>query len=408
MPDNAKLGKSLAAGAIVLAVTLAGLAHISADTLASSKPELMARLAPWHARPHARLAELALAGDPQIAVATAEAGRALQRDATDIVAIRSAAMSAGLAGNDKRTSQLIDLGLEVTRRDLPTSYIAIERASASNDVRETLRRYDQALRTNRSSWDQLMPILANAAGDPAIVKELAPVLARQPQWLYPFYRIWAEKSPNLDAMTDLSQRLDANHASIDRDTRVGLIGRLIAARRWDLLRGEAARALPGCAPDRCVDTAFASTGNLIPLDWTLGSGDNVVILGPGERTGTKTLTFQVSAGEDRLIARRLQLLAPGTYRLGIRFDATGGQSEATARVTCADISGRDLRRRIQPRGSASLVSFEVPADCPAQWIDIVPAGPETDSASGRVVGVDLARAAGEALPPQQSDTRPAA
>jgi hypothetical protein len=366
-------------GAVLLgALTVAqGMAHI----VTSARPTLALTVAPWFARAHGRQTDdLLIAGQTDAANRAAMA--ALRRDATVIAAVRTAAIT----GRPEQTARLLALTQRITRRDLPTQLALIERAVQAGDTQQALRHYDEALRSNRRSWPLLLPILAQAAAQPAVAAPLADILAREPQWLYPFYQEWAAKSPEPRAMVLLSQEMQKRGKPLNRDIRVGLLSRLIGAGDWTLLRAELARSMPGCRPDQCIDAGFRRFGILPPVDWSPGAVEKaLVVRAPASDDQGHALEYSFNGPGEALLARRLMLLPQGSYGFShaLRPGNTPTMGDVTVTVTCADATGAVLSAA-RNGGATRQTVARIPAGCPAQWLGLQVASGDSGTVSGRI------------------------
>ena len=144
--------------------------------------------------------------------------------------------------------------------------------------------------------------------------------------------------------------------------------------------------------------AFAELPGGPPFDWDL-SEDAAGVAEPG-RGGALEIVYYGRA--DVRLARQLMLLEPGRYRL--EFAASRiGQAETQNlfwRISCARATTRQLDLPLARLGTTPRLiraEFAVPANCPAQWIELV--GESTEFPSRREVVItrlklDRARQAG--------------
>lgn len=145
-----------------------------------------------------------------------------------------------------------------------------------------------------------------------------------------------------------------------------MIATLIAARQYDrakLLWERTAGIPAGAQSADLFDPDFRNASALPPFNWQLTSSS----LGLAERrSGRLQVIFY---GQDSgTLARQLLLLPPGRYRLSA--PATGGDRSDSLLwlVRCDGPSPSELGRApIRQNGLA----FEVPGNCPAQWIELV-------------------------------------
>ena len=145
-----------------------------------------------------------------------------------------------------------------------------------------------------------------------------------------------------------------------------MIGTLIEARRYDqakLLWERTAGIPAGGRTAGLFDPEFRNASALPPFNWQLTSSS----LGLAERrSGRLQVIFY---GQDSgPLARQLLLLPPGRYRLSAPATGGDGVDSLLWLVRCDGPPPAELgRATIRPGGLA----FEVPANCPAQWLELV-------------------------------------
>lgn len=394
--EKTVLRRSVAARlCIVLAATalaVLAIAQGAAHSMASSAPNIVSTFAPWFAAAKARSAELALLDKDQ-SRALRQAKAALDRDATLVPAVRTLGqLEEGTSGD-----RLLELALRLSRRDLPTHMVLLQRAATKGDLDAVIAHYGQALRTNQTSWPTLLPPLAKAASDRDVLLPLTRLLAQRPQWLYPFYREWVKSSPDTGAMVTLSRMMDRRGQPLNRDVRVGLLARLIDARDWSSLHDELARARPDCGVDACIDGGFRRYGLLQPVDWSPAAVDRALVVRVPVGGDAYALEYSFSGPGDVLIARRLMLLPAGRYEVAYRADplAAGGPA-GTGKVllllACADTSGAVLSDATRADGALRRTRASVTAGCPAQWLTLRLVSDSSEPVSGRISVLRIAPA----------------
>jgi hypothetical protein len=375
----ARVGIGIAAAAIALLALIQGAAQI----LDSRAPHVVRTIAPWFAAAHAREAELALVAKDRTR-AEREAMVALRQDISSVPAVRTL----GQLDKGPKGEQLLALALRLSRRDFPTHMAFITRAAEAGDVSTVLLHYSQALRTNRRSWSLLLPPLAQAAADRAVIVPLASELAKRPQWLFFFYREWVKSTPDTRAMVALSREMERRGQPLNRDVRTGLLSRLVQAVDWPSLRDELARARPPCGPDLCLDGHFGRYELLQPVDWSASASDKALVIRTAAGNDSYALDYSFTGPGEAMIARRLMLLPAGDYVFAHEFNTTGGQS-ATGNLgltlECADPSGAILSDPSQGTGKSRRTVARVPAACPAQWLTFRVASDSAQPVSGRII-----------------------
>lgn len=358
------------------AAIVQGLVHQVAD----KAPDSLLMLAPWSSKAPARKAELLLVnGDAKSEPARRYAKSALSRDPTNVIALRTLAMIAEIEGEELKAQQLLAQAQKLSRRDLTTQLLAVRtKLQSGNDV-GAMEDYSAALLTSRKSWSLFLPLLSQASADITFVPRIAQILAMEPQWLYPFYQEWLRDPPQPESMIALSRAMDAKGKPLNLTTRRALMGRLIEAQRWDLVRAEYGRLRPALSKVRFLPIdSFESGGVLMPLDWSLntaGKADVRFSTTPQSNAKMRILATIEGFANDE-VARRLLLLVPGDYQLTTSYTISRDserqfKENEGVKISLQCYSGEGLVFGIpllQP-GSFSA-RFRVGNECGAQWIFI--------------------------------------
>lgn len=368
----------LAACFCVLAAVLV-VTQGQAEAIGGASPLAALDGAPWHALSRARAAEIAYADTLDaraLDAVVADARRALARAPYSVAALRTLGLADYSRQRERSGAALLALASTVTKRDLPTHLVAIEVAVTRGDVALALNHYDAALRTTQQSWPLLLPVLAKAAEQPQVARALAGHLAADPQWKYPFLTQFVAPTGSGAAMFRLSRELDRVGHPLIRDVRRAVLSKLIAEQNWDLARREYAAAMGIAAQGAAfVDGHFARAGALIPIDWLLASGGAVdVDQRGGAARGRGGIAYQLAGNGPAEIARKLLLLAPGSYRMSFAFGADFDSAALPPTVSLNCAVGVNRTIPLSPAravSAARAVDFSVPdAECGGQWMVI--------------------------------------
>jgi hypothetical protein len=200
---------------------------------------------------------------------------------------------------------------------------------------------------NRLNWPQIRALFRS---DPAIREDVLEALASDPD--------------NAEAVLALA---NVNHRSTSSQWLHILLQSLVSG-------GEYARArtiwiaLTGPEPSAgnlLYDPKFSAPAAPPPFNWVLASSP----IGLAERQPGNRLHVIFYGQQDGVLASQLMLLAPGSYRLRM-----GGPSDAAH----AELLGWSVRcdKSSSPISTVSLDgavrgwTFVVPANCPAQWLEL--------------------------------------
>lgn len=383
----------LAVSAAAIALIWLSLAVTLANLTARNRPAIALAWWPASALGNASLAESLIdeASPPAADLARAEAlaERALRREPVNVVAARTLGIVAVMRRQEASAERALNYAEALSKRDLPTQLILIEREVARNDIAGALRHYDRALTTSRRSAELLFPVLLRASADPHIARPLAALLAERPTWWLAFTeRLVAEgRSPQSLGMILAALRLDINHEGERPLLSSGLM-RLanIGGHRqaFALYR----RAMPAQARVATLvrNGDFQSADGLQPFDWSFI--ESAEISGYRQlrdgRSGDYSLFVTTSSGLSGEVARQLLLLPSGRYRLTFNAGQLPADiiSRPQLRVLCADETEMELgAARADPatRGRG-IADFTVSAArCPAQWLSVRAGSDEQNS-----------------------------
>lgn len=358
--------------AILLAVTLC---HGLATRLNRSSPQRAIAMAPWYARALAWQSQTVFGDgrDPERRRNAADlARRALRRDPTSIVAVTTLGLKAQVE-RPANARPLFRYAQALSRRDVRSQLWLIEDAVARGDTGQALHHYDVALRTSSTAPALLYPVLATAIGDPAIRRGLMAVFQTRPAWEESFLTGVTINGPDFVGVATLLLDMRRAGMTVPPMAVANLVGSLAArgnvAQAWQMY----ALTHPRADRMRPRDYGFVGAGMPIPpFDWMLLDENGVSAIIAPDHGGS--LDVQAPATTGGTVARQLQYLPPGRYRL--QAHATGAMRTGPQpywSITCT--GGRSLVRLLltvsREAPTASATDFTVPTDCPAQSLALV-------------------------------------
>lgn len=316
--------------------------------------------------------------DPTVAdvpVMAAIARTALRSDPLNPVALRQLAVAESLAGRESASDRLIDLAHRVSRRDIGTTWLLIDRNLNRGDAAGMVRSFDEALTTSAGAADMLFPALADGLFDRGVRSALQPYIRADRPWMPAFLR-QAATGPgtvsNAALLILAAGGLPATSRYADTDEYVltGLAeqGDFSLAARY--LR-ESVKVPAGFAADLAVSPASVDsrTG---PFGWRFNDGaEGGALAGNGN-----AIIVRAEADRRVPVAYRLLLLSPGRYALGLRGAVSDGRPAASAEAALRCIGSPIAKPIFGPKPIGVTVktltfSFTVPAHCPAQRLEVV-------------------------------------
>jgi hypothetical protein len=316
--------------------------------------------------------------DPTVAdvpVMAVIARTALRSDPLNPVALRQLAVAESMAGREPASDRLIDLAHRVSRRDIGTTWLLINRSLDRGDAAGVARSFDEALTTSAGAAELLTPALADGLFDEGVRNAMLPYIRANRPWMPAFLRYAAagpETASDTARMVLAAGGLPTTPSYADTDGYV-LTG--LAARRDFPLAArylrEAVRFPAGFAADVTVGPASLDS-RAGPFGWRLNNGaEGSALAGDGN-----AIIVRAEADRRAPVADRILMLAPGRYSLSLRGTVPDGRAPATAEVALRCIGSPTTDLIVNPAAVSTTaapvsLAFAVPADCPAQRLEIV-------------------------------------
>lgn len=367
----------VAAAAIWLSVTVTG-----AALLRRAAPDTALRVAPYDAQSLAAQAVVTIGGDNRAATrerAAAWAKAALQRDPTVVAAWRSLAIIAAVEGRDDQATALMDFASRLSRRDLPTQLWLIEDEVRRNDVIGALQHYDMVLRTSESGRDLLLPTLVASISHDELVEPVAALLGTEPPWLPNFFAVFGGRAPADENSGKLLELLRAGGYRGEVPYSDLLPARLVTLGEYRTAARVHQALLAGQVNPKSADDQFGRTPRLAPFDWDMVSSGEIRSepqLRDGAQ-GNPSLYVYGDPGNSGIAARKLFVLAPGSYRLvtDVFAEASSAPERLGWTVQCAGSSQTVAQIDVTPKKAGGRQSYDVPIEvpasgCTAQWVQI--------------------------------------
>lgn len=282
--------------------------------------------------------------------------------------------------------RLLRLANMVSKRDTMALLQLAELDLRKGNLTAGLAGLDQALTVTTDLDNTVFPLLAGAAGDPKVARQIGSLLKRDPEWANRLMR-WATANPG--SIAPLSAVLQyVPQGSLARAPGYGqqFIDQLAGQGRY-----AEAFAVYEVYSDHKQDIGNLAVDTFRPIDWRLI--DNYET---GSRPFGKN-QLEVFANPGRLgsVAEVITRLNPGNYRFSLKLnEALGQEAQLRFAVECV-VSGnaRGLARLTAPLANGyRSFAFTVPANCAFQKVNL--AVEATAEAAGALIGgVTLRRTA---------------
>lgn len=317
----------------------------------------------------------------------ASARAALENEPLSASALRILALLEYGEGNASEANSALDLSQKLSRREVAVQVGLIQRSVLRDDAEKALYHYDTALRISPGSQASLFPFMVAATAEQELLPAFAKILARGPEWRFPFYAALIEKTPSRENVAILYRSLVGTNGAFHEEATADLINRLASDKKYSLAYSVYSQAVPDAVKN---PVSLNQSSRFQPFDWLLFDNPEAGAFLASRNENSKSalgLFFRAEAGADQSIARKLVTLPAGRYQ--IQAQVRNAPETKTAfvywSIKCADgleLAGRDGANR--PR-----IDFAVPtASCNAQWIDLNVAAKE-QPVSGQIDKVTL-------------------
>jgi hypothetical protein len=369
----ARLVRIVAAAVAVLFVGWWAMKITVVNALTRENPFLVARIAPSDPRTAMALAmtEFALRNGRVGAGAERDARAALGRAALADEPFLLDAVAAAVAHDDARSERLLTEARRRNPRGRFTRLLLLNLYLRQGRAEEAGIELAALGRLIPDSAGALVPELSRLARDPKTRPGAARMLRRNPELRdLTLASLAGSADPNLVLALAAASGSGGDPAHPPQWQSV-LLGRLIAAgdveRAYQLWRS--ATHLAGSETSKGLyDAGFAGAPGAPPFNWELTTDSE----GVAERThGSLQVDYYGRA--ERMLARQLLILKPGTYRLQMRAEgaAKGQGTKLVWSVICTDGKAPLVQLPLTEVDSAPRrlsASFTVPAGCRAQWL----------------------------------------
>lgn len=403
-----KYARFLIVGALTLAVAYSSFSAALATIAASTNPQLALKFAPENPTAHVVYADSLASGEADLRILSqlkSHAKASLLTQAINPRGLRLLSTAVVNGRNEQHRIRLLQLAEKLSRREIGTQILLIEQGAQTDNINETLRHYDVALTTKEEVKATLFPVLASAIEDPAINQAFARYFSSGRLWVPEFtsYKFARDKNSNALATATLATRSKVSFPEFetfkplffDRALRTD---QLATARKFNArYRVVDPSLLTSASFPSSFDTKDALAGwRLFELPYAL---PQFVQEAPNKPL---RLNVVASSGARGLIASKLLVLKPGSYRFYARYGNVALVSGAS--ISWALKCLNDERLPVVWQSSATPVAtlqyaqpVTIPEQCRAQALDLIisAAGDQSES-SMDIVSVVLAPTQGKA------------
>jgi hypothetical protein len=279
-------------------------------------------------------------------------------------------IQAQLAGNQQVAEQAFLAARLRDGRSIPARYFLAEQYFRRGDAPRGLREIAVLARLVPDGITNLAPYVGSYAKDPRNRAQLRSLFHSDPMLEQAALTTLASDPRNADLILGL-----ATPAKQAPQWTEMLLRSLIAAGQYGKSQQVWAR-LAHVAPvsSSIFDAGFAGSDAPAPFNWTLTSST----VGLAERQPGGRLHVIYYGQDDGLLASQLLLLKPGRYRLAMGISGESSRAGGLSwKLTCADSKAQLFSLALSAlKGPGSGVTFDVPADCAAQSLELAGSAPE--------------------------------
>ncbi len=304
---------------------------------------------------------------------------ALEEQAINAKALRILGYAADARGDGIQAERYVRMAARLSRREPGAQLWLIEASARKGDVAQALIHYDIALRTKPDTQTVLFPRLLSAIEDQEIRTALKPYIRAENEWATGFLFFANSNSKNLPALVDLIVETggltDVENA---QKQELGLLSRLVVESFFN----EARRLylqMPGARPSRLTSAAFDASdrdARFGSMGWQL-LDDPDAGGGFGGKAGERLTSLSIFANSatTRPVASKLLYLKPGSYLFSARLSNLdrGDGGFLRWQLRCPAIPAAPVWT-IDSINASLRASFNIPANCPVQFLDLIASG----------------------------------
>ena len=326
------------------------------------------------------------AAESELAAGRVENAASLSRDALvrspfDVRALRVFGLTEARAGREDAADEILTLAGNWSLRDDPAHAWLVERRLRRGDYASSFAHADTLVRRREDIQPQVFRLFT-AAGTADPVRSLpvvARLLAAKPPWR-PAYLASLNLTPEgLQVAGNLAILLQAGREPFSNQELQDLYGSLINAGGIQAIQTVRGRLNRPSLATLVTNSGFDEADHPGPFQWRLYEKAGIAAEITADDLAPSNVALRVvyDGYATGTVAEQLVYLAPGSYRLtaAVRTESGNPADRLAWTLTCATAGGGE--RASTPAGARGAPTdawttlsgrFEVPANCPAQWL----------------------------------------
>ena len=249
-------------------------------------------------------------------------------------------------------------------RSLPAAYFLADYYFRTRHILEGLEQTTLLARLSPGGADAVAPYVAAYAQNPSNWPEMRALFRSQEGLQDQVLAVLARDGHNADAILALA---DPAHRKPSSPWLPTLLQSLVADGQYGRARAIWSSIGRAQAGDQLVyDASFSSPGAPPPFNWALTSST----IGLAERQPGNRLHAIFYGTDDGVLASELVLLPAGTYRLQMQIVGAPVHPETLRWSVRCDKSTEPVASVGLDEVASRGWTFQVPANCPAQWLEL--------------------------------------
>lgn len=272
-------------------------------------------------------------------------------------------VEAELEGNDSLAQRAFEAAQWRDPRSLPAAYFLADRYFRSGNVAAGLSEIAALARMSPSGNATVAPYLAAYARNPANWPQLRSLFHANPELADPTLAALAASPATAPAVIALA---DPHSKAEDVHWLAPLLDTLVSQGAYSKAKAIWQQLTRAPANGFIHDGDFRDRTSPPPFNWALSAST----VGLAERQSKSRLHVIFYGREDGILASELLLLPAGSYRMTLKLAGDAGRAHLLNWSIWCDKADVPLSSVTLDGAAARGWSFNVPADCPAQWIKL--------------------------------------
>lgn len=323
------------------------------------------------------------AAESELAAGRTDNAAALSREALvrapfDVRALRVAGLAEARGGREAQADALLTLAGNWSLRDDPAHAWLIQYRLKQGDYGSAFAHADTLARRREDVWPQIFHLftLAGTEDPQRALPVITGLLAAAPPWRNAYLASLSETPQDLTVAIQLAILLQASREPLTKGELKRLYNTLLSKRLYAAL-GATRAQLNRPTRSAVTNGGFADDDAPEPFQWRLAQKAGVIaeVVADDLRPDNPALRVDYDGYANASVAQQLTFLAAGAYRFSAEARIEAGDAERLAWTLVCVPGGKGITSfPVSAAGSTRTAwatqsaEFQIPADCPAQWL----------------------------------------